>query len=442
PRAAMGWIGLVWTMPLLGAAIYGLFGINRVRTRARRISDEADQPSGPRTPPDPVPPTALDSRANLLARISDAVSDRPIVGGNQVQVLHNGDEAFPAMLDEIAAAQRSVYLMTYIMNRDEVGRAFVDALAQARNRGVAVKVLIDGMGEYDSWRRIGPVLRRAGVPFARFLPPRLLPPSIHLNLRNHRKVLVIDDQVAFAGGMNISARHELSSASPAAATADVHFKFQGPVAGQLQDVFASSWRFATREALASDHDACAAPGTSACRAINDGPDEDLDKLAQILRGAVSAAKSSVQILTPYFLPSSALIGALQAAALRGVEVQIVLPERSNKRVVDWATQRILGELIARGVHIYKQPAPFHHGKLFVVDRSYLLLGSANLDPRSLRLNFEVGVEVFDEAAALEVWSYVEQIRLRSQTVKIEELTSRSLPRKLRDAFCWLFSPYL
>lgn len=440
PRSALGWIGLIIVFPLVGAALYGLFGINRVRTRARLIRQQ--QGEEPDAACD-VPPGSPLVKASLseLARISDAISDRPLVKGNAVEMLENGEAAYPAMLEAIDQARHCVFLMSYIMNADEVGHAFVEALSRAVKRGVEVKVLVDGMGELYSSRRISVLLNRAGVETVRFLPPRLFPPAIHLNLRNHRKVLVVDYNQGFAGGMNLARRH-LTASGRRDATSDLHFRLRGPVAAQLYDVFAASWHFASGQSLPPPPSVPESFGDTICRTINDGPDEDLDKLAMVLVGAVSAARRRVQIMTPYFLPSKELSGALQAAALRGVQVQIILPQRSNLPFVDWATRKLLWELLRRGVQIFYQPAPFNHAKLFVVDEGYLLMGSANIDPRSLRLNFELGVEVYDAEVASQCADFMDAVRAASLPLAVDDLLNRSLPVKLRDSFFWLFTPYL
>jgi cardiolipin synthase len=445
-RAALGWIAVCLTFPLVGSVIYFVFGVNRIATRAKRLGSrwsetlEAVDPGhsdvGRLAPEAPEVPTDLAE----LVRISDAVTHRPLVGGNLVEPLHCGEEAYPAMLAAIEEATETIYLSTYIFDTDQTGRRFAYALKNARQRGVEVRVLVDGVGELYSWPRASKVLRELEVPVARFLPPRILPPAFHVNLRNHHKILTVDGRAGFTGGMNLGDRHMVSEGRRVAI--DMHFRLNGPIVAQLEEVFRQDWWFVTNEHL----DPCAwiqpGPGGALCRTVVDGPNEDLDKLLMILVGAISAARHQVQIMTPYFLPPRELMAALEAAALRGVEVRIVLPEKSNLPYVHWASRNQLWELLRRDVKVYYQPPPFVHTKLMMVDGHYAQVGSANLDPRSLRLNFEIAVEVLDPGFVEQVSEHFQHVRSRSRTVTLEEVETRSLPARARDALAWLFSPYL
>ncbi len=443
-RSAFGWIAVCLLFPLAGPALYGVFGINRVSTRARQLSGapgpniDAPLPASPAVAPGRVP-----DEYRLLAKISESVSGRPLLAGDEVVPLHNGEQAFPAMLEAIEAASRRVYLATYIFESNRTGHDFVAALAAAGRRGVDVRVLIDGMGELYSWPRARRALKREGVNARRFLSLRLIPPTMRVNLRNHRKILVVDDQVGFAGGMNIGDRHLTEDPAVKDPTTDVHFRFSGPILAELEQVFIESWNFATGDRLEPTSPSVIAPaGRSLCRAIADGPNEDLDKLSTVMVGAISAARSRVAIMTPYFLPSREMISALQSAALRGVDVAVILPERNNLPFVHWATRKMLWELLLRGVGVYYQPPPFSHSKLFVVDAHYSLVGSANIDPRSLRLNFELGVEIHDPKTAVRLLAHFDEICEMSRNATLAELDGRSLPVQLRDGLFWLFSPYL
>ena len=433
PRSALGWIVTCWLLPIAGPVLYVLFGVNRVRTRARQLRVRPQSIGGPE---EGQPPEDF---AIQLTRIGDAVTRRPTLGGNDVVRLENGENAFPVMLAAIAGARRSIWLSTYIFETDPVGRDFIAALAAAAARGVQVRVLVDGIGEWYSWPRAVSLLRRSGVRAARFLPPRLAPPVLSLNLRNHRKLLIVDGETGFAGGMNIGGR-EVGKAHHRR-MADLHFRLRGPVVAQLAECFAADWVFATGESLnpppRGEH-----LGKSACRVITEGPDEDNDKLLFVILGAISVAHRQVLIMTPYFIPPPELTAALQTAALRGVEVCLVLPARSNLRYVDWATRRWLPALLDRGVRVFLQPPPFSHTKLIVIDGSYAQIGSANLDPRSLRLNFEIAVELYDANVSTELAAYILSARDHAWQISARESSMQGVAARVRDSLCWLFSPYL
>lgn len=434
PRSAFGWIVVCWLFPLAGSLLYASFGINRVRSRARQLR------SGLPTMHDVSPPAPSDETVAQLTRIGDAVTQWSRVPGNTIEPLENGENAFPCMLKAIAAARQSVWLATYIFESDPVGRQFIDALAGAAARGLEVRVLIDGVGEWYSWPHAVPLLRRAGVRAARFLAPRLLPyPRLAVNLRNHRKLLIVDGQIGFLGGMNIGGR-EVGKAAHRR-MADLHFQVHGPIVAQLARAFAIDWQFAAAEELrlAPAPDSA---GAAVCRVITDGPDEDNDKLLYVLLGALSVARHEILVMTPYFIPQPELSSALQAAALRGVDVCLVLPERSNLRYVDWASRRWWPPLLERGVRIYLQPAPFSHTKLLIVDGAYAQIGSANMDLRSLRLNFEIAVEIYCAETCRQLVTYVLAARARSIQFTLQLASGQSLLARTRNSLCWLLSPYL
>ena len=325
-----------------------------------------------------------------------------------------------------------------------MGRHFGEVLSAAVARGVEVRVLLDGVADNLYRPRGSRMLRRLGVPGALFLPPRLWPPMLYVNLRNHRKLLLVDGDTGFTGGMNISQGHLGQNGVPT--IADVHFRIRGSLVRQMDEVFIADWNFAAprKLQLSSPHLAPDLPptGKAAARVITDGPNEELDRLLMVLIGALSAAHQRIWIMTPYFLPPASLVGALQAAALRGVEVVIIVPARSDQPWMDWATHHVLPPLLKRQVQVLYRPPPFAHSKLLLVDDWYVQFGSANLDARSLRLNFELVVEAFDASLARRLADHFAQVRAVSRPASREELSALRLPQRLRDALCWLFSPYL
>ena len=445
PRAALGWIAFCMVFPLVGPFSYFLFGINRIRTRARKLHGELETEARERSPE----PVEIESsmglvprRLRVLARISDAVSRHPLVPGNAVVALHNGEGAYPVMLEAIESAESSVLLASYIFDADDTGQKFIDALVRAKQRGVDVRVLLDGYGEIYSSPSPGRHLRARGVPLALFIPPKLFPPTWHINLRSHRKILVTDGRVAFVGGMNIGDRHLAGRLENDKRVVDIHFRLEGPIVGQIARVFREDWEFAARESLDIPEATTAPVGDALCRTITEGPNEDLDRLVMLLIAAIGAARHRIRIMTPYFLPSREMIAVLLSAALRGIEVTIVLPGKNNLPYVHWAMRNMLWELLERGVRVYFQPPPFVHSKLFLIDDHYVVVGSANLDPRSLRLNFELAVEIFHDGMAREIAAHFDEARSRSHEVTLEEIDARSFPVRLRDGMAWLFSPYM
>ncbi len=443
-RAAALWLGVIWLVPVLGPLLYLALGVNRIRRRAislgvhgtiaRPIPESLGEPHQPGADP-----------LNLLARVVGRVVAKPLVPGNQIQPLVNGDQAFPAMLAAIESAQKTISLCTYIFDNDSSGLEFVAALGRAVKRGVRVRVLIDAAGARYSWPSIISKLRHEKVPCARFLPSPLFAPwrVATINLRNHRKVLAIDGRIAFTGGINIRHGNVLAQ-NPKRPVQDLHFRVEGPAVTQLQEAFANDWAFATGEILTGLDwfPELEETGNSVARVITDGPDADFEKLRWTLLAALAEAQTSVQIITPYFLPDIAIITALNLAALRGVRVDIILPATNNLPYVHWASRSLWWQVLERGCHIWLTPPPFDHSKLMIVDRHWVLFGSANWDARSLRLNFELNVECYGPEFARQMEKIVTAKIQNAHEVTLAEADGRSLPCKLSDAVMRLFSPYL
>ncbi|MBN2419410.1 MAG: cardiolipin synthase [Deltaproteobacteria bacterium] len=450
PKSSFGWIAVCILIPFGGPFLYYLFGINRVRSRAEKLQHRAGIHNFDVTVPERE--NRLDFRTDTdalnsiecpeIVHVSDVITSRTLVGGNRIDVLTNGEEAYPAMLHAIQSARQYVFLTTYIFESNNTGQAFVDALGQAAERGIDVRVIVDGLSDIYRMNWASRRLKKAGVSVARFLPPQLIPPVLHINLRNHRKILIADGQTGFTGGMNIGDSYLAERHDNPDRVVDLHFRLKGSIVKQIEDVFMEDWGFITGNYEILRPAATGREGSALCRVITEGPNEDMDKLTMILTAAVSAARESVVIMTPYFIPPRGLLAVLQAAALRGLRVTVVLPAKNDFCVVHWATRNLLWELLDRGVRVYYQPPPFVHTKLVIIDQYYVHIGSANIDPRSLRLNFELAVEIFDRPLAEKLTRQVESVIKRSKAFTLEDVDGRSFPAKLRDSLAWLFSPYL
>ncbi len=437
PESAFGWIAVCLMVPIAGPIFYFLFGINRVRNKARVL--RAGHPS--QAPPD-EPVVDVPEAFRPLSKLGYHAAGAQLVAGNRIDTLHNGEQAYPVMLEAIAAARHRISLSSYIFDSNHSGRQFVDALRAAAERGVDVRVLLDGFGEVYSLPRTRRLFRGSKVRAARFLPPRLIPPSFHINMRNHRKILVVDGETAFTGGMNIGDRYLADNTANPNRVIDVHFRLCGPIATHIETVFFDDWHFVTGESVASPSPVTRAVGNAICRTVADGPDENIDRLTTLLVGALGIARQRIAIMTPYFLPPRELIGALQAAALRDVDVSVILPEKNNLFYVHRATRHMLWELLQRGVNVYYQPPPFVHSKLLLIDDHYAQIGSANLDPRSLRLNFELTIEIYDEVTVSQLGEHFVTVRAKSAPVTLDQVEQRRLRTRLTDGVAWLFTPYL
>ena len=443
-RSATIWISLIWTLPLLGSLLYLALGVNRIRRRAVKLgvhkTFSRDIPENLGEPEDNGA-----EHLKHIAHVVSRISTQPLTAGNKIEPLVNGDAAFPAMLAAIESAKKSISLCSYIFDNDASGKQFVAALERAVLRNVAVRVLIDSAGTRYSFPPITWKLRRAKIPFAKFLPASIFTPwrVATINLRDHRKSLIVDGQTGFTGGMNIRHGNVLGD-KPKNPVQDLHFRVEGPVVSELQEAFANDWAFTTEEILDGEtwFPELKESGNVIARVIPDGPDADFENARWTLLAALAEAQTSIQVLTPYFLPDNALITALNLAALRGVRVDIILPAKNNLPFVHWASRAMWWQVLERGCHVWLTPPPFDHSKLMIVDCHWVLLGSANWDARSLRLNFELNVECYGREFAQDMEKIIAKKISAAREVTLPEIDARTVSGKLRDAIARLFSPYL
>ena len=448
-RAAISWVGFIWLVPLVGAVLYFIFGVNRLRRKAALLRSELERYRCHDPEPE-CPPADLakhlprhSGQLQMLARVVGGVVARPLVAGNKIAPLVNGDEAYPAMLEAICQARETISFQTYIFDRDEAGLAFAHALGDATRRGVEVRVLIDAAGTRYSWPSILHALRHEKVRHARFLPAFALWRLMAMHLRPPRKIMVADGRLGFTGGMNIRQGNCIAR-RPSSPVQDLHFRVEGPVVTQMQEAFVDDWLFTTGEPLRGEawFPKLAKAGPVLARGVIDGPDEDFEKLRWTLLAALAVARHSVRIVTPYFLPDQSLIAALNVAAMRGVHVDILLPSVNNLIFVHWASRASWWQVLEHGCRIWLTPPPFDHSKLMIVDGCWVLLGSANWDARSLRLNFEYNLECYDEELAARLDHLFEQKRAASLEVTQEAVDARPGPVRLLDGVARLLTPYL
>lgn len=447
-RSAAGWVGIIVLSPLLGAFLYLIAGINRIRTStlaSRRTARKAiwlrDQ--GPMVPHRAVE-LHFSPQFPPLKTLGDKVSRFPLTASNRITLLASGDEAYAHICAAIDAAAESILLETYIFDRDRMGLRVADCLIAAARRGVAVRVLIDSVGARYTVPSIVQHLRSHGINVRTFngkvITGLRLP---YANLRTHRKIIVIDQTIAFTGGMNIreAFSEELSGSNFAR---DTHFEVSGPVVEDLLAVAAEDWHFASGEKLPLPLATEPTPPDEAiyARVVSSGPDSSLETNQKLLAGAFSVAQRSILIMTPYFLPDRELISSLATAALRGVEIDIVLPNENNLALVDMAMTAQFDQVLRQGCRIWRVHGPFDHSKLLTIDGEWSYVGSSNLDSRSLRLNFEVDLEVFDRPFASEIENRIRAAMSNAIEVRLHSLRKRPFIRRLVEKILWLGSPYL
>ncbi len=451
-RSAIGWVGIIILSPVIGALLYFIAGVNRIRRSAiadRRylLKGHAREHFDSYDATDELVAERFGGRFAAMKTLGDRVTSHTLTTGNMIGMLTTGDDAYRAMLRAIDGASRSILLETYIFDRDRIGRRFAEALIAAVKRGVVVRVLIDAVGARYSVPSVLGMLRDGGVTVDVFNGNVIMGLRLpYANLRTHRKIMVVDGSVAFTGGMNI--REGFSGEFHGdGSSGDTHFEVSGPVVADLFAVAAADWQFATGENLGGETWQILPPPTDpgspvAIRAVSSGPDRSVETNHKMLMGGFSIARRTIRIVSPYFLPDRELITALITAARRGVEVDIVVPQSNNLTLVDRAMTGQFDQLLKNYCRIWRASGAFDHSKLLVLDGRWAFVGSSNLDPRSLRLNFEVDLEVMDISFAQGLERRIDVTISSARQVTLESLRNRPFAARLLDRILWLGSPYL
>lgn len=404
PSAGIAWVIALVLLPYLALPLYLLFG-NRKRANTHSRAWQAAAPDDTRTAPE---------------RLASALGLGHTATFGQLCVHQDGSQALHALRSTIAQATRQLDLCTFILGRDVLGDEVVALLAQRARAGVQVRLLLDGLGFYMGGHPNLRPLQKAGVQVALFVPPLRAPLRGRSNLRNHRKMVLADSQRLWCGGRNLAAEYfegDAQSVLPKPAWTDLGFDLHGALAQQAQQLFNQDWQFATRTpsqptpttlATTAAHPA----HTLRARLVPSGPDQVEDTFYTLLVSGCFTAQQRIQVVTPYFVPDPALLLALTLAARRGVAVMLVLPARSNHRLADIARRAALRELLAAGARVRLVPGMVH-AKAVLIDHDLALVGSANLDQRSLFLNYELMVAFYDPAVVAQFADWVERLQTRA-----------------------------
>ncbi|MEN8180480.1 MAG: cardiolipin synthase [Pseudomonadota bacterium] len=427
--ATLAWILVIILVPFLGLLAFWLFGTTRLRLRRRkrRLAESRLAPALQQLQARSsivqmpgLPPTLL-----RLAEKLDEAGPQP---GNEVALLRQGPAAFDALEAAFDGSRHHIHLVYYIWEPDRTGVRLRDALTRASRRGVEVRLLLDDVGSRSARRGFFQVLVEAGGQVERFLPVDPLSRQLILNNRNHRKIVVVDGEIGFTGGMNIGDVY----AGLGEPWRDLHARIRGPIVHSLQEAFCQDWYHATGDDLVSTAYFPHIPGTGNVWAqlLASGPaDERWRAIHTLLFAAINLARERVWVETPYFVPDPPIVMALQTAALRGVDVRLLLPGRSDLPLVLHAGRSFLDELLAAGVRVFELQDAMHHAKTVTVDGIFSTLGSANMDQRSFRLNFEANVFFFGEEVAGELER--DFLSLCSEAREVTEMNRQGISRRQR-----------
>jgi cardiolipin synthase len=443
-KSSVGWIALVFSSPFIGTILYIFLGINRVKRKGIRLKKNIGLS---KKYPYEIINNIFDTLPLYFRQFINFGYNayrQGFVFGNSVEPLQNGIEAYPEMIKYIENAKKEVFISSYIFNYDNVTNKFLDAFKKAIKNGAAVKVLVDGIGTLNFFSRSieKKLAEIKGLEYGVFLPPHIPVTLPFVNLRNHRKIMIIDGEIAFLGGMNLAKQNVLINDFKNGIL-DLTFMVKGPVIKQISEVFSDDWEFTTgkRIQFMSKSLPNTKTGMIAARIISDGPDNQEDVIELIVHGAINIATKKILIVTPYFLPENNILTALEMAAMRGVNIEIIIPAKSDHRFIDRAIEPNFLRLINRGIKIYRTPAPFDHSKIFVVDNEWIFVGSANWDVRSFRLNFESNMEIFSKKLAKRLTTIAEVKKEKARLVTAAECKNLSLLRRIRNNAYRLLTPY-
>lgn len=456
--ATLLWIVAAWSFPFLGPLIYLAFGIDRVsdrgdlkhrsderllrlRTEARNAVPQAYW----HTCPDSPPCSPVEQQFNRV--LDTLIPDHPPLTGNHICPLIGGDEAYPRMLDAIRNAQHHVHLQSFIIKNDRTSREFIELLREKAEAGIEVRVLYDRFGSTAAL--LGRLFKKSdripafqSVGWTQANPMRR---QFQINLRNHRKLLVIDGSVGFFGGLNIQDAHRSRPGQPP--IRDYHFEARGPLVQELQYSFLRDWTFMTDEEpdalLTSSFFPRSEPaGGLTARLISAGPSTRQNVAATTYFNAITLAEKQILAVTPYFVPPPDLLHALKSAALRGVDVRLIVPAANNHPIVYHASRALYEELLQAGARIFERAPPFMHAKALVIDSLIVLTGTANLDERSLNLNYETIVAVYSDTFSDAIKQMVHEELDLSDEVHLARWRRRPSRQRLLENLCALLNPVL
>ena len=366
-----------------------------------------------------------------------------LTSSNNVDLFFNGIQTFESMKKAIAEAEDSIHLESYIIENDKVGNEFKNLLIQKAKEGLEVRVIFDDVGSWSLPKSFIYPLKKVGVEiysFSKVFMPWL---TSRVNYRNHRKILVVDGKTGFTGGVNIADRYITGGKFDH--WRDTHMRITGEAVNSLQAIFLLDWFFVSKKQLGQRsryYPKNVVNNTCFLQIASSGPDSDWASIMQTYFAAIAGAKRRICITTPYFTPNESILSAIKVAALSGVEVCLIVPDRSDAKITYWGTRSYMSELLEAGVKIYLYKKGFNHSKVMVIDGEFAAVGSANMDNRSFEYNFEISALIYDPKIATELETRFIADTRNSRLVRARWWSKRSNAEKVRESFARLMSPLL
>ena len=461
PTATLAWVLGIFFFPYVGVLLYILVGRRRLNRQIKRrharalevqphlqrlkeqVADleleEANEPHITDRYKIEIPD--LPEHRDMV-EMTNGMGCRPPTCGNEVRLLVDAEEKYPALAKAMEQATDHIHLLYYIYESDKTGKMFRDILVKKAREGVMVRLLTDGVGSYGTDDFMTPLVE-AGGKHAEFLPVGTFSRHWHPNLRNHRKIAVIDGKIGFTGGINVGDEYT-GRKRGVGPWRDTHIRLCGPAVHHLQEIFTEDWFFATGVELPEDrwYPEPTVQGPHTVQIIASGPDTDTHPIRRIFFGAVTMARERIFLTTPYFIPDQPLLVALETAALRGVQVKLLLPERSDMRLVHHAGRSYYDQLLKNGVQIYEYRRGILHAKSMVVDSGWATVGSANMDVRSFRLNFESNAVIYGEDFARQLATQFQRDLAGARRITMESLKNKKMSARMAESLARVLSPVL
>ena len=453
PGSAVAWILLTAILPYLGFILYLLFGerpIGKLRAHRLRQSLHAWLALGHHklTPQGPLPFRLVRHRTYIHQ--ATHLAGMPLTSGSEAHLLGHSEEAFEALLRDINEAQNSIDLTFYIWHSAGIVRIVEQQLIAAAHRGVSIRILVDAFGSRAFLRSTAcQQLRNSGIHVASALPLRFwwIFGLQRADIRLHRKVVLIDKKIAFPGCLNMIDPSSYDAAQRIGAWVDAMVRFEGPVVCSLQSLWNFDWALQPDSAVTDYENAYGVSmqpqtGTADIVCVPSGPYTHQDQGLLLVLGAINQAEYKLTIISPYFVPNEVIVMALQNAVLRGVDVRLIIPHRTDSRAVSWAARRYFDDLLSAGVRIFYYEEGLLHTKSIAVDDEFALFGSLNIDNRSMHLNFELTMLIFDEAFVRDLNALHDEYEHASLPVDAQRFRCRPLIERLKEGASYLISPLL
>ncbi len=441
-EGTLAWIFAIIAFPGIGAFSYLLFANPSIKstTRRKRLTAEAVRKAMTAR----IGVNSIKDQGSVL-HLSSALTGLLPTTGNSVDLLTENKNAFDQIEQAIEEAKQSIWAEYYIISNDETGRHFLDLLAAKASKGIEVLLLYDAIGSLGIDKKRLSEIRAAGGRAEPFLPVNPLKKRWSVHLRNHRKIIIIDGKIGFTGGMNMGNEYSGRKWRKKTIThfRDTHLAVRGPAVYDLSQIFKEDWKFATDETLpCPEPSAIYEQGASVVAVVPSGPDQKYNASSLVYFSGITSAQKCCYLSTPYFIPDEPTLQALISAAVRGVDVRMLVPERTDIAIVGLAARSYYPKLIHAGVRIFEYQASMLHSKSLAVDGAWGIVGSANADIRSFRLNFELGVIITDDIFAQHLENRFFQDLSQSKEIRVEDLYQRGVTERLWQGLCRLLSPLL